>query len=50
MLADISENIFPVFCRDINFIWNRFYKECCTRKQTERTAWLLAGVWKCRGM
>jgi hypothetical protein len=30
MGADILENISPVFRPDINFSWNRSYKECHT--------------------
>ena len=46
-VADISENISLVFCRDMDLSWyRRSYKECCSRKQRDRTAWLLAGVCK----
>lgn len=46
-----SEEISLTLLWEINFCWGwRSHVECCVRKERNWIAWLLAGMWKLKGI
>jgi hypothetical protein len=51
MVEKCVKKIALAMYRDANFSWGkRLRTQCCTRKEKSGVAWLLAGVWKLRGI
>jgi hypothetical protein len=51
MVAEISEKCLLILQREMDFTWGeKLYVECCVRKERNGVAWLVAGVWKLKGI
>ena len=51
MAAEISDKCLLTLQREMDFTWGeRLRVECCVRRARSGTAWLVAGVWKLKGI